>query len=574
MNENLGINWSALLKPDDPSIQAFIWILVIITVIAGSTITFDWWRANRAIRTSRKIFESSSDGEPNAYLWQQALTEQASKAKKTSSIPFGIRQGTQVAVDQWREFKETLVFSPDTIRNTIPANYFFSTQSFAPNLSANRLLHAVPATLTGIGLLGTFIGLTSGLSGLDLSSDSTDRIQAGIGQLVASASLGFSSSVWGIFLSIVVTAVMRMAERNVSAKARSLANDIDEALVFQTAERSLAEIERHSLDSAGALNELHEKIGTSLQEAIQGMSNELQEALSSAITSSITPVMESITDRSMNQSHEVFTQLVEKFAAAFTDMGERQAKELKSASDAINTSLNKVSKDLDHILGSLHEALQEQANAHTQQLQELTSMLEMVTTTANNAIEAVQQTALHMENMGDKLQAGAQSLETASTQLGQTATEFSNQKESLSHALTLATDALNATQENQRSIEETLRLQLQRSNELFNSSQKMSAQLTYAFNLLVSTFPKLEEQQNQFLQGLRSEYASVQTAMENYLNEYSNQVRLQTHQRLEEFNSATQQYAGHMFKVGEGLTAITDSLEEKLEAIQNSTPTG
>src|SRR5699024_5447249 len=48
---DVGINWSALLRPDDPSIKAFIWFLGAIAFIAAVTIVFDWSRAKRAITT-------------------------------------------------------------------------------------------------------------------------------------------------------------------------------------------------------------------------------------------------------------------------------------------------------------------------------------------------------------------------------------------------------------------------------------------------------------------------------------------------------------------------------------------
>lgn len=571
LNENLGINRWALL-PDDPFIMGFIIVLIGIAVLAVIVVLFDAIRASRAIKTAENIFKAGHNGEDSLYLWSKSIQDHESSTPASTTRWPRRRHYTAITIDAWREFKETLVEVRDGIRNTIPADYFFNSQQFAPHLSGNRFLHAAPTTLTGIGLLGTFIGLTSGLSGLDLTTDSTTDMQEGIGQLVASASLGFASSVWGIALSILVTLIMRGTERHVNGKTRALASRIDRALEFQTAERSLAEIERHSSDSAGSLNELHEKIGTSLQEAIQGMSTELQEALSSAITSSMTPAMEAITDRSMEQSQEVFSQLVEKFAASFTDLGERQAAELATASEAINTSLKKVSTDLDHTLGSLDEALKQQASAHTEQTRELVSLLEKVTLTANEVVSAVQQAALRLENMGDKLQEGAQSLETSSRQLGQTAGEFARHEASLAGAVTLATSALTEIRELQGKAAEIVESQIRRSNELFDSSQKMSTELRDAFNLLVSAFPEMENQQHQFLRNLRSEYDAVQTNMEKYLAEYSNQIRTQTFKRLEEFNSATQQYAGHMLEANEGLGGIMETLEVKLEAIRNSTP--
>src|SRR5699024_7117187 len=159
----------------------------------------------------------------------------------------------------WREFDETLVETRDDVRNTIPANEYFNAAQLAPRLLQNSLLHTVPALLTGLGLLGTFIGLATGLNHLNLGSGTTvDELRLGIEQLVIGASLGFTSSVWGIFFSLVVNFFEKWRERGITRQANELSHRIDKIFTAQGPEQSLVKIEEHSSASTAALEELHE----------------------------------------------------------------------------------------------------------------------------------------------------------------------------------------------------------------------------------------------------------------------------------------------------------------------------
>ncbi len=75
----------------------------------------------------------------------------------------------------WLEFDETLIeIREDGVTqlfNTFDAVYFFNSSTLAKGVTNNRLIAAVPGFLTAIGVIGTFVGLQIGLSGMDISAD-------------------------------------------------------------------------------------------------------------------------------------------------------------------------------------------------------------------------------------------------------------------------------------------------------------------------------------------------------------------------------------------------------------------
>lgn len=70
----------------------------------------------------------------------------------------------------------------------------------------SQLAEVIPSLLTSLGILGTFIGLVRGLSGLDM-----DNALAGIPRLIGGMNTAFTTSIAGIACSLVFNMLNRMA---------------------------------------------------------------------------------------------------------------------------------------------------------------------------------------------------------------------------------------------------------------------------------------------------------------------------------------------------------------------------
>ena len=86
---------------------------------------------------------------------------------------------------QWNEFDETLVLSHDgrKLFNTVDASYFFNTQNLARGITDSRIISSAPGLLTGMGVLGTFIGLQLGMGSLNLDFANVDDLTKTIANL-------------------------------------------------------------------------------------------------------------------------------------------------------------------------------------------------------------------------------------------------------------------------------------------------------------------------------------------------------------------------------------------------------
>ena len=70
-----------------------------------------------------------------------------------------------------------------------------------------RVTSQIPSTLTALGILGTFIGLISGISGIHFSS--VEVAVGSVQMLLSGISTAFYTSVGGVILSIVYTLISR-----------------------------------------------------------------------------------------------------------------------------------------------------------------------------------------------------------------------------------------------------------------------------------------------------------------------------------------------------------------------------
>ncbi len=467
------------------------------------------------------------------------------------------RVGQSRTGELWIEFDETLVQKDQRLHNTEPASHHFSGDHFAPQLFHNRLLHSAPATLTALGLLGTFVGLAIGLSGLNFSANaSVEDIRAGLGPLIDGASVGFISSMVGIAMSLLVIVITRGAEAYIGTRADSFSRRIDGLFVHQSSEQSLVRIEEHTHNGSAALEELHEKIGTSLQEAVRGLSDDMQNAVSRAINSSLRPAMDQIAEHSINQTTEVFSQLVERFAASFESIGDRQAAQMDAASDSLNASVANLTGTLDATIEQVRETIAEQQRVHEQHVRDFREQLTDLTTLAEKITDRLEDAALRLDS-------GAASLREAGDSLAGGANALVETRAALESALTEVAGALEGTGTAHAEAAALLDRHTSELLRLHNSSQALSTSITQAAENVNRGFAGLADQQRNFLDGLEERVGHLDAAMDDHMANFAEKVHQQTTERMEEWNKHSRDFAGHMLTTSERLSAVIDELEVK-----------
>lgn len=83
----------------------------------------------------------------------------------------------------------------------------YISEDFLDRIGMNSFNSGVPGTLTGMGILGTFLGLSMGLGAF--SGDDIFTISDNVGALLSGMKVAFHTSVYGIFFSLVFSIIYR-----------------------------------------------------------------------------------------------------------------------------------------------------------------------------------------------------------------------------------------------------------------------------------------------------------------------------------------------------------------------------
>jgi len=177
-------------------------------------------------------------------------------------------------------------------QRTVEAAEVFRDSIFAPNFASSRLFLAIPGILTGLGVLGTFVGLQLGIGSLDLSAAGLKKLETSIVPLIQGCAVAFSTSVWGVVCSLLLSGWEKALEWFSMRNIRRLQNRVDEIFRRYVPEEAMAELERSSRESANLLQGLAVAIGDEMQKAIGRLGAEVKEAVSNATAEGQGPLME------------------------------------------------------------------------------------------------------------------------------------------------------------------------------------------------------------------------------------------------------------------------------------------
>lgn len=358
----------------------------------------------------------------------------------------------------WREFDESLVVSGDNrqLFNTLDAEHFFNPRTLAPGLTASRLLAATPSFLVAIGVLGTFVGLTIGLEGLNVNSTNVDVLKSGINQLIGGAAVAFMTSVWGVALSLLLNLIEKMYERNALSEIRLLQQEIDYLYPRIPAEQSLVLIAEHSKESKEALQELHERIGDRLQETINGMSESMQQAITDALNNVMAPAMQTLVNSASQQSTNALEKLVGQFMDGMTSVGREQGSHMQDAAAQVNAAVSSMGGQIDQLFRTISEQQNRQLESTQNQADQFESQLERMQSTADQRQERLEQRFSELiGSLGAQLEAQSASSEqreiARQQRFGEQIESVTAQQKSL---LDNVASAVLATQEQSRQMAE------------------------------------------------------------------------------------------------------------------------
>ncbi len=238
----------------------------------------------------------------------------------------------------------------------------------------------VPGTLTGMGILGTFLGLSMGLGAF--SGDDIFTISDNVGALLSGMKVAFHTSVYGIFFSLVFGMIYR-----------SLMSD-----AYRTLDEFL-EVFRQTVQPVAAKDD--ENAATMLVYQA-GMASSLRQMLDvlKGNTAEQTAGVGRIVDRFTEQMQLALETDFKKLGNVLRSAGEAQAKSAADVAEMVDavTSLVEVNRDVQEALA----CVMERQEIFARQLEDQGKMLANMCSDMSDEITSQLYTFEQMRNLYEK----------------------------------------------------------------------------------------------------------------------------------------------------------------------------
>lgn len=140
----------------------------------------------------------------------------------------------------WKAFRNSLTEANDVRYSTVDASEFFSVATLTQGLNMT-FWQSYGGIFTGLGILGTFFGLTYGLGGLDITNGDIDKLKTGIADLLSGVNTAFITSLVGIGSAVVYSFAHHFLLKTLQRNIQSLTDKLDEIYPRRIAEDWLAE---------------------------------------------------------------------------------------------------------------------------------------------------------------------------------------------------------------------------------------------------------------------------------------------------------------------------------------------
>ncbi len=290
----------------------------------------------------------------------------------------------------WREYRDTLhpqkelniqTASYDVVRyrSTIPAEAIFSREALVDSQLRTEFFKHLPGIFTGIGIIGTFWGLTKGLYAFHISEKS-EEVRTSLESLLQGVREAFYISLTAIVLAMVCTAVEKWLVSGLYKRVEELCQRIDSMFDTGAGEEYLARLVRSSESSEKETKILKDALVTELKQILEGLTErQIQQASIQA---------EMIANRIVNGLNDGLKEPLTKIGNAVETVGGNQGDAVNRLLTDTMSALTAQMKDLfgDQISG-INLLQQETIAALQGSLSRLDTLAEKMTASGQTATE-------------------------------------------------------------------------------------------------------------------------------------------------------------------------------------------
>ena len=459
-----------------------------------------------------------------------------------------------------------------------PAIEFFSEVSTCNAQKINlRLLDAASGTLVGLGLLGTFLGLTIGIQ--DFDSSSTQNIQKSIQLLLSGMGTAFLTSLIGMLLSMIYTIIDKRWRNKLARNINIMTSKLDS--LYYIDDRTLDNLNEEALAKAISVN-IRESIQNEIKLVIETLNNKLTYKNSEGETVVLGNAVREILTENIQQSKALksfSTDLALELNNGFDETLSRQMQQkilplmenVDITTKAIVEHIDKMAEQVSSpATDMIQNVVDELKNSMTSIIREFnsglsgsaTNELENLASQLGTAAQAMADFPNNMANISATLQVTIDEVKSAVAEISNTsANANTTAMQQMQEQITYATGAISNTISEVRDV----------MNTITQSSQQQS-------NEMVNKLADAAEKMGTFLNGTITNLStSVQKSIENITTDVNNKqaslislqedTTVQTRKLLETFNTGLER----LEKMNEYIAGTMNMFQQAQGQISGST---
>ena len=440
-----------------------------------------------------------------------------------------------------------------------------------------RLLDTAAGTLVGLGLLGTFLGLTLGIK--DFDSSSTQNIQKSIQLLLSGMGTAFITSLVGMLLSMIYSFCDKYWRNRLSKHLHVLTkkldslyyiddrtlDDLNEQALAKSIASTMKEVVEHEMRSV--VNALNEKLtynnesgeATTIANAIREILKENQEqskalkSFSTDLAIELNNGFDEVLSRQMQQKILPLMENVDATTKAIVEHIDQLASLVSSpATDMIQTVVDELKNSMSEMMKEFSSGL---SGSATNELETLAHQL-------GTAAQSMADFPNNMAHISSTLQVTIEEVKNAVSEISHTsANANSTAMQQMQEQITFATSAISAAIAEVKDV----------MSGISQSSQEQS-------NQMVSKLADAAEKMGTFLSGTISTLSSsVQQSVKSITDDVNNKqadlialqedTTSQTKKLLETFNTGLDR----LEKMNEYITGTMNMFQQAQGQITGST---
>ena len=439
--------------------------------------------------------------------------------------------------------KTIIIETHDGKKSNIPASEYINDYSVCKYNKLNlRMLDTAAGTLVGLGLLGTFLGLTLGIKGFD--SSNTERINESIQGLLAGMGTAFLTSLLGMTFSILFTAADKALRHRLYKDVKEITDRLD-------SEYYIDDLVLANINQQNIVNQLYKALKNDLQQQALEIANKLTytnaEGQNVTIGNAIREILTENTKQSkalMSFSTDLAMELNQGFDETLSRQMQQKIVPLMESVDATTKAVvEHIDKMADTVSSPATDMMQNVVDELKQSMQSLlnefstglsgsaTSELENLAMQLGTATQAMADFPKNMENISATLQVTIEEVKHAISEISNTSanansTAMQQMQEQITYATGAISNAITEVKEVMSGISQSSQEQSnQMVSKLADAAEKMGSFLT-------GTISTLSNSVQQSVKGITDDINSKQTD----LIALQEDTTSQTKKLLENFN--------------------------------------